>query len=132
MGSGAGFLFGEASARGRLVTAEPVTRSDGSPDLSDEACPDWLADFSAVRGAAALPCACSRGRGRGWGVADDDDARTVVLATFGMGNGGTGLSSSARAGNPAAANSERDKDHAAVKQYLTRMISLVPSLCRKE
>src|SRR4051812_29053969 len=109
MGSGAGFLFGEASARGRLVTAEPVTRSDGSPDLSAEACPDLLADFSAVRG-AALPCACSRGRGRGWGGADADGARTVVLATFGMGNGGTGLSSSARAGNPAAANSERDKE----------------------
>lgn len=56
----------------------------------------------------------------------------VVLVTFGIGNGGTGLSSNARAGNPAAANSERDKDHVAVREYLTRMISLVPSVCRKE
>src|ERR1700722_11591312 len=82
-----------------------------------------MADFSPA-GGAPLCCACSRGRG--CGGEDAAGGRIVVLATFGIGNGGTGLSSSACACGPAAANSERDKDHAAVNEYLTRMISLVP------
>jgi hypothetical protein len=39
-----------------------------------------------------------------------------VFATFGIGSGGTGLSSSARAWNGAATNSERN--HVAVSKYL--------------
>jgi hypothetical protein len=82
-----------------------------------------MADLSPA-GGAILRCAWSRGRGRDCGGEDTADGRTVVFATFGIGNGGTGLSSSACAWNGAATNSERD--HVAVSKYLTRMVSPVP------
>jgi hypothetical protein len=53
-----------------------------------------------------------------------------VFATFGIGSGGTGLSSSAHARNGAATNSERD--HVAVSKYLTRMISPFPKCAPKQ
>ena len=53
-----------------------------------------------------------------------------MFATFGIGSGGTGLSSSAHARNGAATNSERD--HVAVSKYLTRMISPFPKCAPKQ